>query len=560
MMGNLRTLTLVGALVVAVGAIGACGSSDKTSSGTSSTATKSSGKTGGKVTVLMGTAPDYLDPQLGYTTQSAEATWISYLGLYTYAHKNGAEGGNVIPGLAQDFPQISNGGKTYTLTLRQGLKYSDGSAVKASDFPYTIERAIKTPWGGKSFFTGYIKGALAYDSGKAKTISGIKADDATGKITIELTQPYGAFLNVLAFPAAGLVPTGTKISNLSNNPPPGVGPYAIKNVVPNRSFDVVRNPNWTDSTVPGVAAGKVDVTVKIASNTQTEAEQVLSNQADVFDWGDQVPPSLTAQVNSQAKDRFAKQKSISTFYFFLNTQTKPFNNQLAREAVNYALDRRALSRLAGGNYLPTCWFLPLGIVGHPTGPCPYGDPNAAPDMAKAKQLLQQSGMAGQSVTVWGETRSPRKEFVAYYTDVLNKLGFKAQSKILSDATYFPTIGNLKLNPQTGFADWKQDFPNPSDFYLLMDKNTIQATNNQNFSQVDDPHIQSELAALNPVPSDKLGTVASRWQKLDEYVAQKAYIAAYGQELEPKFFSNKINFGAAVFSPVYGNDWSTLELK
>jgi peptide/nickel transport system substrate-binding protein len=94
----------------------------------------------------------------------------------------------------------------------------------------------------------------------------------------------------------------------------------------------------------------------------------------------------------------------------------------------------------------------------------------------------------------------------------------------------------------------------------MDKNTIQATNNQNFSQVDDPHIQSELAALNPVPSDKLGTVASRWQKLDEYVAQKAYIAAYGQELEPKFFSNKINFGAAVFSPVYGNDWSTLELK
>ena len=253
MMGNLRTLTLVGALVVAVGAISACGSSDKTSSGTSSTATKSSGKTGGKVTVLMGTAPDYLDPQLGYTTQSAEATWISYLGLYTYAHKNGTDGGNVIPGLAQDFPQVSNGGKTYTLTLRQGLKYSDGSAVKASDFPYTIERAIKTPWGGKSFFTGYIKGALAYDTGKAKTISGIKADDASGKITIELTQPYGAFLNVLAFPSAGLVPTGTKMSNLSNNPPPGVGPYAIKNVVPNRSFDVVRNPSWTDSTVPGVA-------------------------------------------------------------------------------------------------------------------------------------------------------------------------------------------------------------------------------------------------------------------------------------------------------------------
>ena len=563
MQRNLRRFALVGSLVVAVGAIGACGSSDKTSSGTSgtsSTAAKSSGKTGGKVTVLMGTAPDYLDPQLAYTTQAAEAHWISYLGLYTYAHKNGAAGGNVIPGLAQDFPQVSNGGKTYTLTLRQGLKYSDGSAVKASDFGYTIQRAIKVPWGGKSFFTGYIKGALAYDTDKAKTISGIKADDATGKITIELTQPYGAFLNVLAFPSAGLVPTGTKMSNLSNNPPPGVGPYSIKNVVPNRSFDVVRNPSWTDSIVPGVPPGKVDISVKIASNTQTEAEQVLSNQADVFDWGDQLPPSLTAQVNSQAKDRFAKQNTISTFYFFLNTQTKPFNNQLAREAVNYAVDRRALARLNGGNFKPTCWFLPEGLVGHPTGSCPYGDPNAAPDMTKAKQLMQQSGMVGQPVTVWGETRSPRKEFVSYFTDVLNKLGFKAKSKILADAQYFPTIGNLKLNPQTGFADWNQDFPNPSDFYLLMDKNTIQPTNNQNFSQVADPKIQSELAALNPVSADKLSTVASRWQQLDEYLAKKAYIVSYGQQQVPKFFSDKLNFGAAVFHPLYGNDWSSLELK
>jgi peptide/nickel transport system substrate-binding protein len=554
-----RVLALVGVLVVAVGAISACGSSNKKSSGTSTT-TASSGKTGGKVTVLMGTAPDYLDPQLGYTTQSASATWISYLGLYTYAHANGTDGGKVIPGLATDYPQISNNGKTYTMTLRQGLKYSNGQPVKASDFRYTIQRAIKTPWGGKSFYTGYIAGADAFDTGKAKTISGIKTDDATGKITINLTQPYGAFLNLLSFPSSGLVPTGTKIANLSNNPPPGVGPYIIKNVVPNRSFDVVRNPSWTSNTVPGVPAGKVDITVKIASNTQTEAEQVLNNEADVFDWGDQLPPSLLAQVQAKAKDRYAKQNTISTFYFFLNTKTKPFNNQLAREAVNYAVDRRALARLNGGNFKPTCYFLPEGLPGHPTGPCPYGDPNAAPDLAKAKQLVQQSGMAGTPVTVWGETRSPRKEFVSYFTSVLNQIGFKAKSKIIADAQYFPTIGNLKLNPQTGFADWNQDFPNPADFYLLMDKNTIQPTNNQNFSQVADPHIQSELAVLNQVTPDKLTTVANRWQALDEYLAKKAYIVAYGQQQVPKFYSDKVNFDAAIFHPLYGTDWSSLALK
>ena len=164
------------------------------------------------------------------------------------------------------------------------------------------------------------------------------------------------------------------------------------------------------------------------------------------------------------------------------------------------------------------------------------------------------------MTVWGETRSPRKEFVAYYTDVLNKLGFKAKSKILADAQYFPTIGNLKSNPQTGFADWIQDFPNPSDFYLLLDKNTIQPTNNQNFSQVDDPRIQASLAKLNPVPASKLDSVAADWQQLDEYVAKKAYVLVYGQQQAPKFFSNRLDFGAAVFHPVYGNDWSSLQLS
>ena len=540
--------------------VAACGSSNSGSSSSSSSSSASSGKSGGTATVLMGTAPDYLDPQRAYTTQAAEAHWLSYLGLYTYAHKGGQAGGKVIPAIAQDFPKVSNGGKTYDITLRKGLTYSDGSPVKASDFRSTIERAIKAPWGGKSFFTGYIKGALEYDTNKSEAISGIKADDTANTVQIQLTQPYGAFLNVLAFPSAGFVPAGTKESNLSNDPPPGVGPYAIKNVVPNRSFSLVRNPKWAVTTVPGVPPGKMDINVKIATNTQTEAEQVLNNSADVFDWGDQLPPALTPQVNAQAKDRFAKQNTISTFYFFLNTKTKPFNNQLAREAVNYAVDRRAIARLNGGNFKPTCWFLPEGLVGHPTGSCPYGDPNAAPDMAKAKQLLQQSGMAGQSVTVWGETRSPRKEFVNYFTDVLNNLGFKAKSKIIADAQYFPTIGNLKLQPQTGFADWNQDFPNPSDFYLLMDKNTIQETNNQNFSQVDDPHVQSELAALNPVPADQLDTVADRWAKLDTYLAQKAYIVSYGQQQVPKFFSNKLNFGAAIFHPLYGNDWSSLEPK
>jgi peptide/nickel transport system substrate-binding protein len=518
-------------------------------------------KEGGTATVLMGTAPDFLDPQEGYTTQAAEPDWITYTPLLTYRHASGQRGTELIPGLAQDLPKVSADGKTYTLTLRKGLVFSNGKAVKASDFTSTIERSIKLNWGGKSFFTNYIAGASAFDTGKSQTISGIQTDDSTGTITIHLTTPYGAFANVLAFPAAGLVPSGTPATNLSSNPPPGVGPYMIKDVSPNRGFTLVKNPHFASLGIPDIPKGHLDtIKVSITSNTQSEAEQVLQDQADVFDAGDTLPASLLPQIQSKAADRFSREAIPSTFYFFLNTRMAPFNNPLAREAVNYALDRRAFVRLASGFLKPECYFLPDGIAGRPTGNCPYGSRDGAPNLAKAKQLVKQAGLEGAPVTVWGETRAPRKQYVEYYTSVLNQIGFKATPKIISDSIYFPTIGNAKTAAQTGFADWIQDFPNPSDFYLLMDAKSIQPVNNQNFSNVNDPNVQRELAKLNAVPATKLDSVSGEWRTLDEYVAKKGYAAVYGSEEFPKFMSTRIDFKSAIFHPLYLNDWTSWQLK
>ncbi len=520
----------------------------------------SSSTSGGTATVLMGTAPDSLDPGLGASTQSYEATWITYTGLVTYAHAEGEAGTKLIPGLAESLPTVSDGGLTYTFTLRKGLVYSNGAPVKASDFAYTIERAIKLGWGNKSFLTENIAGAEAFDAGKASSISGIHTDDATGTITIKLVAPYGPFLNVLAFPAAGLVPSGTPMKSLTNDPPPGVGAYEITNIVPNKSFELVRNPHFSSSTIPGVPAGHVDVDVKIASNNQTEAEEVLDNNADVFDYNDTVPPTLLAQVESQASGRYAKEPTVAGEYFFLNTKEKPFDNQLAREAVNYAINRGALQRLDSGMLEPACFFLPVGMPGHPSAPCPYGEPNAEPNLTKAKELVRQSGLQGTPVTVWGGSRAPHKEFIDYYASVLNAIGFKASEKIVADTQYYETVGNLSTKAQTGLLSYSQDFPNPLDFYQLLDAKSILPTENHNLSQVDDPHIQSEIAALGPVPSSQLSSVVARWQALDEYTAQKAYLVTFGYEEVPKFFSDKIDFAKAIFHPVYGNDWSSLQLK
>jgi peptide/nickel transport system substrate-binding protein len=338
---TLRTLAGVSLALMLLGGLSACGSSSSSSS------------TGGTATVLMGTAPESLDPGLGATTQSYEATWIAYTGLVTYAHADGEAGTKLIPGLAEQLPKVSADGKTYEFTLRKGLTYSNGKPVKASDFAYTIERAIKLGWGNKSMLTENIEGGEAFDEGKSHSISGIKTDDATGAVTIKLVAPYGPFLNVLAFPAAGLVPNGTAMKSLTNSPPPGVGPYEITSVVPNKSFALVRNPHYSE--IPGIPAGHVDVDVKIVANNQTEAEQVLNNSADVFDYNDTIPPTLLSQVESQASGRYAKEPTVSGEYFFLNVKEKPFSNPLVRQADNYDVDRRALRRLDRGFHDPACF-------------------------------------------------------------------------------------------------------------------------------------------------------------------------------------------------------------
>src|SRR4051795_11437527 len=139
--------------LIGVVALGGCGSDEKV--------------VGGTAKVVMPTPPDYLDPQLAYTTEAAEADWIAYTPLLTYRHKGGAEGTGLIPGLAQRLPRISPDGRTYRFVLRPGLVYSPGQPVRASDFAYTIERAIRLGWPGKGFLTRNIAGADAFERGAA---------------------------------------------------------------------------------------------------------------------------------------------------------------------------------------------------------------------------------------------------------------------------------------------------------------------------------------------------------------------------------------------------------
>jgi peptide/nickel transport system substrate-binding protein len=560
-LGRRALVLLLAALSMSV--VAACGGDDDDGGGGGGGG-GGEAKQGGSITISETSQPDFMDPALTYTVNGIEPLWLVYTPLLTYPRTGDAEKDSlVIPGLAEDMPKISNGGKTYELTLRKGLKYSDGSPVKASDFEHSVGRVLNLESGGSAFYLG-ITGAQDYiDAGKCNgDIKGIETDDKTGKITINLDAPDGSFTNVLAMWFVGLVPGDTPCKNLTENPPPGVGPYKVTESVPNRQFVMEKNANFPDLG-PDIPPGNVDkITGKIIKSAQRQAQDVISGELDYMQ--DPPPADIKPEVKAKYSDRYREQTTASTYYMFMNNREPPFDKKEVRDAVNYGLDKPALARLFAGEVAPGCSFLPPGQPGYDekldVEDCPWGNPNDPPDIEKARQMIKDAGVAGMDVTVYGNNDDPTDKVTEAYADQLTKMGFNAKPKILDGGVYFQTIGSAKEAPQTGFANWFQDFPHPKNFFFLVDGKSIQPTNNQNFGNVDDPEITKGIAELNKEPTMN-DEVAAQWGELNKKLVERGWIVPYGHRKLATFLSERMDFdNCSRFHPVYFNDYSSFCLK
>ncbi len=198
-MGKLRSALVVGVLAAGSGlGLTACGSESDDGDAAQ--------KTGGSIKIGS-VLPDNYDPVMFQTVQANQPLQLVYTGLVTYKHEPGAAGADLIPGLAEAMPTVSADKQTYTFKLRAGLKYSDGTAVKASDFENTIKR-LNFLGGPFSSFTSTIEGVPEYIEAKKEDadISGITADDATGEIVVKLSEPDGKFLFAIGLANAAPTP------------------------------------------------------------------------------------------------------------------------------------------------------------------------------------------------------------------------------------------------------------------------------------------------------------------------------------------------------------------
>ena len=131
-------------------------------------------------------------------------------------------------------------------------------------------------------------------------------------------------------------------------------------------------------------------------------------------------------------------------------------------------------------------------------------------------------------------------------------------KEVADSNYFTTIGESKsVDPQTGFADWNEDFPNPVDFYgVLLNGKSITPTDNENFGQTNDKYINKQIQKLGTTPTTQISKVVGQWQTLEQYVAKNAYAAVFGYQSFP-FFTSK-NISVKYTNDIYG--WDLLGIQ
>lgn len=543
--GTLRRTLIAASLIAALAlAVAGCGGSSNTDSSPASSTLQ----------VTYASFPDYLDPSLSYTVEGLAAMWETYVPLITYQHKNGAAGTKLMPGLARTMPEISDDGRTYTMYLRKGLKYSDGTPVRASDFPATIERLFILNSPGSPFFTDIV-GAEKFAKAKKGGIPGIETDDKTGRIVIHLVKPRSTFLNELATLFAAPLPADTPRKDLSSSPPPGTGPYEISSSKPGDSWTYKRNPEWAKVNEPrlsGIPTGYYDtVDVKVIRNAETAVNEVIKGK---IAWMEEPPPADRFQ---ELSDRFKGTQllvtpQIDVYYFWMNTKQPPFNDVKVRQAVNYAVDPAALERIYGGMLKGVQQVLPEAMPGHKTFELyPH-------NLQKAREMIAAADPAERNVTVWTNDYPANRQAGEYYEDVLRKIGLRPTLKVISTDNYTTLIGNPSTpDLDTGWAAWYMDYPHPNDYFApQLSGENILSTGNSNYAQFSDPAINRKIARLG---TEQLGPKQeAEYAELDREVMAQAPWAPFGTTEMITFVSSAIDAEKLVVSPVYGQDLATFQ--
>jgi peptide/nickel transport system substrate-binding protein/oligopeptide transport system substrate-binding protein len=364
-----------------------------------------------------------------------------------------------LPDMADGFPTISPDGLTYTYKLRKGIKFHNGRECVADDFVWTWDRALVPATGGwVAGYVGPILGANDVASGKATHVQGFKALDPY-TIEITLTQPDAVLNSILALPPFCPMPKEevTRLGADWRTHVVGTGPFMLQKVdTVNNKVIAVKNPNYYYPQLP-----YIDQIVLEMNVPDTLAfEKLKRGDLDMVGYG--IPVGLYGQVvtDHQYDGMWENAPNQSTNYLAMNTSKPPFNNQMVRQAMNYAINKKRIAQqqvasVTLAKETPTVY--PPGMLGY--------DPNLmgyAYDPAKAMQLLSAAGYPN-GFTVEYAVLTPSIQGVSQAPSVVADLaavGITAHIHAFTSATFNTLVAKCAYP----LYDWNYTVgvPDPSD--------------------------------------------------------------------------------------------------
>ncbi len=453
-------------------------------------------KEGGTFRVgMVGHLFDSIDPVLASFPPPFIVLRATCGGLMTLPDKALPAGHRVVPEIATDYPKVTNGGRTYTFTLKKGVRFSTGAPVTARSFAHAINRILHpTMQSPQATAFEDIAGARELIDGKAATASGVIARGST--LTVRLTRRVGDFtarlVGLCAVPETlRFDPEGVKA------PVAGAGPYYVAQYVPGRRVVLERNRFYRGERPHHVDRFVVDLTADAA----TILDRIDHGELD-YGW---VPNADFASRGVEFRRKYGVNRSRffvtpanNLRMFVLNTERPLFRNNLElRQAVNFAVDRKALLRERGplAGYL-TDQYLPPGLPGFMNESI-Y--PLKAPDPARASALARGNTRGGKAVLY-----VPAFPLGLAQGQILRRnlatIGLEVEIVEFPAPLFFNKLATRGEPFDIGWIGWIGSTPDGSFLNGLFDGRTIGQPGFQNYSYFNSPKYNRLLERASRLPT------------------------------------------------------------
>ncbi|HET6549391.1 MAG TPA: ABC transporter substrate-binding protein [Solirubrobacter sp.] len=543
-------------------------------------------KRGGKLTVLWTGDTDHIDCgqtyyQMGNFLCSATQKW-----LYSYKPDDGV---NMVPDLADGAPQVSEDGKTITVKIKSGVKYSppyDTHTVTSADVKYAIERGFfnTVASGFTQSYYGDLAGAKA-NVKPGRKISGIETPDDT-TIVLHFTRAVGGVMaaGALAWPSTAPVPEAyakefdAKTPSTYGEHQLSTGPYMIENNAqgetigyePGRRIHLVRNPSW-DAKLDYKPA-YLDEIDNLEGNDDpgVASRKILSGQSMIN--GDFTPlPENLKDAYENKRDQLVLAEGLGGRWISMNTTVKPFDDINVRKAVSAGMDRNALRLTRGGELVGAMatHYLPPSMAGFDEaggkeGPVDFLSADGKPQPELSAEYFKKAGFSSgkyegnEKVLMVGDNTGVGAKTAEVAAEQLKAMGFDVQLRQVQHQTMYTKYcnnpsANVAICPNVG---WLRDF---ADGQTMLDPTfngkNILPQGNSNWSELDVPEINKAMDKAELLPKDQR---ASAWAQIDKMVTEQAPAIPWIWDNQPLIKSANVNGVVAVGNSQWDLSWTSLK--